>query len=130
MTGDLYFGSYVRQLHYPAREMDELTDAINKTDFTDTLEVYKFMNKSNSLNLRYNDRHFVDVLVAKDSIVRLLLDSADYLKVSHYKYETLRADKKKISLKVKFIKIENGFYECTDLLKVELVDGETLTDKD
>jgi hypothetical protein len=130
LTGDLYFGSYVRRLSYPGREEDGLADTINKTDFGDTSAVYNLLDKTKSLISTYRGRHFVNVLVSKDSIVRLLLDSVDYLEVSPYEYERLRNDKKKINLKAKILKIENGFYECTDLIKVEVVDGETLADKD
>jgi hypothetical protein len=134
VTGDLYFspfrfGTYYNLPDSIIKKMEDDFNAVNlhsanaKADSA-LIELVLYYSKLKDEGLIY--KPFVDIRVNDDLMVKLVLDSADYEKIKTYKYQELVDENKKIKIRALASKRGLGFYYCTDLLEVKLVDGKTL----
>jgi len=134
VTGDLYFsffriGTYYNLPDSIIKKMDDdlnavnLDSANNKADSSLVRLVLDY-RKLKDEGLIY--KPLVDIRVNDDLIVKLVLDSADYDKIKAHKYQDLIDNNKKLKIKARTRKTGLGFYYCTDLLEIKLVDGKTL----
>ena len=130
VTGDLYFsfiriGTYYNQPDSVIKKME--TD-LNSVDFTTAdsslIELVKDYKRLKDEGLMYSP--VIDISVNDETTIKLLLDSADYDKIKPYKYKDLIDGHKKVKIKARTRKTALGFYYCTDLLDIKLVDGQTL----
>ncbi len=130
LTGDLYFGlirigSYYNLADSTIIKFENSIDTINfETADEDDKEFLKIYRSLKDQRLLY--KPYVDLLIKKDSTVKLYLDSTDYDQIKIYKRQKLQNDNKKIRIEAKKREIRKGFYYCIDLKKVELINGETL----
>ena len=130
LTGDLYFsffrlGSYYNISDSVITKFESYMDTLNLENAdNEDIELINTYKKLKEEKLIY--KPFIDVLVKKDSVVKLYLDSMDYDRIKIYKRQKLQEDNKKVRIEATIRKIGKGFYYCKDLLKVELIDGETL----
>jgi hypothetical protein len=129
LKGDLYFnwirlGSFYNIPDSGIMKFETMMDTlrVDKLGEDDKLfvETYKKLIKG---NLIY--KPFVDLMIKKDSVVKLYLDSADYDRIKTYKWQRLHDEKKKVIIEATVKEISKGFFYCTSLKSVELTDGET-----
>lgn len=132
--GDLSFDIFRMGSFYnlPDSLIRRIESGMDTTDLDnangDEITFLDIFNKLKQQNLLY--KPFVD-LRPKDenSLITLYLDSADYDQIKRYKRKDLHANKKKVAVWGKTKKIGHlgqvTFLYCTDLVKVELVDGNT-----
>lgn len=129
LTGYLYFDffrvgnfysmpdSVVKQFEY---NFDTLTIETASEEDRRLLTQYKKLKEEKLLFVP-----FIKLLTEKDSVVTLYMDTLDYNGIKQYKRQRLQDDHKKVRIEAKVKEIEQGLFYCTDLKKVELVDGVT-----
>ncbi len=105
--------------------MDEDLKAVNLDSSDNALvELVKDYQKLKDEGLIF--KPVVDIMVNDELTIKLVLDSADYDKIKKYKHKDLIDTNKKVRIKAKTRKTGLNFYYCTDLLEVNLVNGQTL----
>jgi hypothetical protein len=130
VTGDLYFsffriGTYYNLSDSIIQKMDEDLKAVNLDSSDNALvELVKDYQKLKDEGLIF--KPVVDIMVNDELTIKLVLDSADYDKIKKYKHKDLIDTNKKVRIKAKTRKTGLNFYYCTDLLEVNLVNGQTL----
>jgi len=129
LTGDLYFSFFRLGSYY--NKPDSLIK--NFEIYFDSLTVEKASDEDKKLLTEYRKlkeekllyQPFVDILIKTDSVVTLYLDSIDYKEIKKYKRKELQDGHKKIRIEADVRKIDDRLFICTDLRKVEMIDGET-----
>ena len=129
LTGDLYFSFFRLGSYY--NKPDSLVKRFET--YFDTLTFDKANDENKKLLTEYRKikaekllyQPFVDIITEKDSVVTLYLDSADYNLIKKYKRKDLQGGHKKIRIEADVRKIDERLFYCTDLRKVEMIDGET-----
>jgi len=130
LTGDLYFdffrvGNFYKMSDSVVRQFennfDTLTIETASEEDKRLLTQYKKLKEEKLLFVP-----FIKLLTEKDSVVTLYLDTLDYNEIKKYKRQRLQDDQKKVRIEAKVKEIDRGFFYCTDLTQVELVDGVTL----
>jgi hypothetical protein len=130
LTGNLYFGfmrfgSYYNLSDSTINLYDRYIDTLKGTSqdkSTDKLLSLVKIVKANNLTFK----PFVDILVQKDSVVKLYLDSVDYDQIKIYKKRRLVDENKVVSIVAQSKNLGHGLYNCVKLKSVILSDGETL----
>lgn len=132
-TGDLFFspfriGSYYNKPDSFRTWVEARIDTINLEKASkDSKMLHDIYNTLRNENLLY--KPFVDLKIDKDSYVKLYLDSADYDEIKKHKWNDLRDEGKKVTIKARTRPIGDvGFplLYCVDLVEVNVVSGETL----
>jgi len=129
LTGDLYFSFFRIGSFY--NQPDSIVEGFKI--YFDTLKYEtadqdqrRFLNQYNRLKdekLLYHP--FVDILTEKDSVVTLLLETDDYNEIRKFKRKELQDEGKKIRIVAQVRKLDDRLFYCSDLIKVDKVDGET-----
>jgi hypothetical protein len=130
LTGDLYFsffrlGNYYNQPDSLVKQFEVYFDTliIEKANSGDKrfIKQYRILKEKNLLY-----RPFIYLKVQDDSVVTLYLDTLDYDRIKIYKRQKLQDDNKKVKIEATVTMIDSGLYNCEKLIRVDLVDGETL----
>lgn len=133
ITGDLFFsafriGSYYNLSDSARAVIENLADTTNLASAdSGTVKLIRAYNQLKQEGLLY--KPFIDLKTGDESFVKLYLDSADYDRIKGFKWLALRERGKKVVVKARtreIIDIDLPLLYCVDLLKVDLVDGETL----
>lgn len=134
VTGDLYFSFFRIGTYYnlPDSIIEKVEDDLNAVNLETAnnssdsalIELVLDYRKLKDEGLIY--KPVVDIRVDDDLIVKLVLDSTDYDKIKAYKYQDLIDNNKKVRIKARTRRTGLGFYYCTELLELKLVDGKTL----
>jgi len=130
LTGDLYFsffrlGNYYNQpdsvVNQSKLYFDTVTIEKLNTGEKRLLRQYRILKQKNLLY-----RPFIYLRVKDDSVVTLYLDTLDYDQIKIYRRQKLQDDNKKVKIEATVTMIDSGLYNCEKLIRVDLVDGETL----
>ena len=130
LRGDLYFsvfrlGNYYYQPDSLVKQFETYFDTLtlDKASSGDKilLRQYRALKQKNLLY-----RPFVYLKVKDDSVVTLYLDTLDYNRIKIFKRQKLQNDKKKVVIEASVTIIDSGLFNCNNLKRVEVVDGETL----
>lgn len=129
LTGDLYFGlfrigSYYNQPDSLIAGFERYIDTINyETADKDQRKFVRQFRRLKEEGLMYNP--FVQIKDASDSILTVYLEKPDYDRIKIYKRKDLQSEGKRIDIEAEVIRVDEGMFYCSKLLKVEKLDGET-----
>jgi len=129
LTGDLFFdffriGNFYSMHDSVVKQFENNFDTLTMETVSEEdrrlLTQYKKLKEEKLLFVP-----FIKLLIENDSVVTLYLDTLDYNEIKQYKRQRLQDDQKKVRIEAKVKKIDRGLFYCTDLIKVELIDGVT-----
>jgi hypothetical protein len=136
IKGDLFFSAFRIGSYYNLDDSMRLVieNVVDTTDLATAdsarRQLITAYNKLKEEGLLY--KPFVDLKMDDTTFVKLYLDSVDYDQIKKFKRTQLREEGKKVVVKArtrKIIDIDVSLLYCTDLVAVELVDGETLPER-